>query len=366
MALSLLELLPEDLLRLHPELRIEEARQIVAIAQRDGSLPAVTPIGLRRGPYLAARSATVVERLEVIAREPSRVDPFVKLALRAPDGAVIETVQIPLERPGRLAVCVSSQVGCALGCAFCGTGRLGLHRNLKAWEIVEQVRAVRAALPEPSQRIHSLLFQGMGEPLANLRAVVRAVRVLSGQSAVAIGTRNVTVCTAGIASALPELVRELPLSRVGLSIGSALSATRRSLMPIEERHPLEHCLGILADHARASRTAPMLAYTLLAGVNDDDTELAAFCELLRRFVERAGLPPRVSLLRYNPFDEAGPFQPSSPERLQAFRRAVGDLGVPVVRRYSGGADIGAACGQLGARLFDFRSAGVPHHVKSSS
>jgi 23S rRNA (adenine2503-C2)-methyltransferase len=94
----------------------------------------------------------------------------------------------------------------------------------------------------------------------------------------------------------------------------------------------------------------MLAYTLLAGVNDDNEQLAAFCDLLRQFVARAGLPPRVSLARYNTPDRAGPFSPASAGRVEAFRAAIGAIGVPVVRRYSGGADVGAACGQLGSRL----------------
>jgi 23S rRNA (adenine2503-C2)-methyltransferase len=347
--LTLLEMLPEDVLRLDPGLSLADARRIVALAQRHGALPEITPVGLRRGPYLAARAAAAVARLRVVLRQASRVDPFVKLALGAPDGAVVEAVQIPLEHEGRVAVCVSSQVGCGLGCRFCGTGQLGLSRNLRAWEIVEQVRAVRESLPG-SKRVHSVLFQGMGEPLANLRAVVRAVRVLTLPSSVSVSARNVTICTVGIASALPELLRELPLVRVGLSIGSALPATRRALCPIEDRHPLAECVQILAGHARATRTAPMLAYTLLAGVNDDERELAAFLELLHGFVERAGMPPRVSLIRYNPVDEGCPFAPASDERLQAFRAAIGAIGVPVVRRYSGGADILAACGQLGRAL----------------
>ncbi len=347
--LSLLELLPDELARLRPDLTPAEARRMLAIAQREGALPAVTPVGLRRGPYLAAREALGVQHLEPILRAESRVDPFVKLALRAPDGEVIETVQIPLERAGRVAVCVSSQVGCGLACRFCGTGQLGLRRNLRAWEIVEQVRRVRESLPAGA-RVHGVLFQGMGEPLANLRAVVRAIRVLSEPSSVSVSARNITVCSVGIASALPELMRELPLVRLGLSLGSALPATRRALIPLEEHHPLERSLELLADHARATRNAPLLAYLLLAGVNDDDAQLAALSALLGRFVARAGLPPRVSLLRYNPVEAGGRFEPASDERLQAFRAAIGGLGIPVVRRYSGGADVGAACGQLGQAL----------------
>src|SRR5262249_50119220 len=146
---------------------------------------------IRRCAADAVIANAALRSLGVIAETPSRIDPFVKYLLGS-GAARFEAVRIPLEHADRYCVCVSSQVGCALGCAFCATGRVGLARNLEAWEIVEQVRVVRARLP--SGRVHGVVFQGMGEPLANLDAVLDAIRVLTDPCALGIDARAITVC----------------------------------------------------------------------------------------------------------------------------------------------------------------------------
>jgi 23S rRNA (adenine2503-C2)-methyltransferase len=232
---------------------------------------------------------------------------------------------------------------------FCGTARLGWRRNLAAWEIVDQVRQVRVRLP-PGTRVHGVVFQGMGEPLLNLEALVCAARILSEPSGLAIDARNVTICTAGIARALPRLFGELPRARLALSIGSARPETRAVLMPIERTVPLRSSLELLAGQARRTGIAPVLSYTLIRDQNDSEPELLALRGLVREFVGRAGVRPRVSLVRYNCLGPDDPLGPASAERMEEFRRGIGELGVPVVRRYSGGADVGAACGQLGLTM----------------
>jgi 23S rRNA (adenine2503-C2)-methyltransferase len=329
-----------------PGLSLAEARRIFALVCRHGSLPPVTPAGLRRELYLRVRAEFPTPELELVAEQPSALDPFIKYCFAAPDGAPVETVRIPLERAGRCVVCVSSQVGCPLGCVFCGTARLGWRRNLDAWEIVEQVRQVRVRLPAGA-RVHGVVFQGMGEPLLNLEAVLRAARGLSQPSGLAIDARNVTICTAGIARALPRLLAELPRVRLALSIGSARPETRAVLMPSERSQPLASSLELLADHARRTGIAPVLSYTLIGGQNDTEPELSALLRMVQDFVGRAEVRPRVSLVSYNRLGPDDPLEPASAERMGEFRRAIGALGVPVVRRYSGGADVGAACGQLG-------------------
>jgi 23S rRNA (adenine2503-C2)-methyltransferase len=341
--------LPEELVSAAPGVTLPEARRLVAHVHRHGRLPGVTPAGVLRTSMAAVRARFSVPALEPVEHRASRLDPFVKHAFRAPDGSVVESVRIPLERAGRFVACVSSQVGCGLGCVFCGTGRMGLGRNLEAWEIVEQVRLVREALPDGG-RLRGVVFQGMGEPLANLTAVLRALRVISEPSALAVDARNVTVCTAGLGSAFARLFEAAPNVRVGVSIGSAIPERRARLMPLERSQPLAQVLERLADHAARTRIAPMLAYTLLGGVNDGDDEIDAMAALARGFAERSGIKPRISLLAYNPFGCDDAFGPSSAERVEAFRAGLGRLGIPVVRRYSGGADVGAACGQLGIRL----------------
>ena len=342
----LLSTLPEELLDRVPAATLAEARRLLSVSHRLGALPPVTPTGVRKTVMLAVRQLYDVPVLSIDQRIPSSLDPFVKYAFRAPDNAVIEAVRIPLERPGRFVVCVSSQVGCAMGCAFCGTARMGLARNLSAWEIVDQVRLVRADLP-PHTHVHGVVFQGMGEPLANVREVVRAARVISNPSALQVDARNVTVCTSGLGSALPTLFESLPNARLAVSIGSAIPEKRQRLIPLEKRWPLTAVLDLLADQARRTRIAPMWAWTLLRGVNDGDDEVDAMRGLVDRFSERSGMKPRLSLLSYNRIAADDTQESSSPERVDAIRSALGSLGIPVVRRYSGGSDVGAACGQLG-------------------
>lgn len=337
--------LPEDLLQAVPTLTEREARKILSWVHRTGRLPDKTPSGIRRDPYLEVFGRFHVEDLTVVERAPSQLDPFVKLGFSCPDGAFVEAVRIPLEKPGRFVACVSSQAGCGLGCAFCATGKLGLARNLNAWEIVQQVRHIRAELPSPG-RIHGVVFQGMGDPLANLSAVIRSVRVMTNPSLLAIDARAITVCSAGILKSLPMLFSELPQVRVAISLGSAIPEVRAQLMPIEKANPLTKVLDAVADQARATTIAPMLAYTLLHEVNDNEENLDALARLLDDFTRRAGFPPRLSLIQYNSYPSST-FCASTSDRTDAFRTKLGAMGIPVVRRYSGGSDVGAACGQLG-------------------
>jgi 23S rRNA (adenine2503-C2)-methyltransferase len=407
--LALQATLPDELARAC-NIDVSDARRIVSLVHRRGALPDRSPATIRRAALDAARAAGHVPGIELVDRRASSVDPFVKFAFRLPDGAVIETVRIPLEQPGRYSVCVSSQVGCALACAFCATGRMGLARNLEVWEIVEQVRRVRIDLEEnppslpgslpgglgaqpgmpgedtkrttaglgaqpgmpgegtkrttaglgaqpgmPTEdtkhtaraRVHGVLFQGMGEPLANAERVIAAVRVMSEPSALAIDMRNITVCTSGLPSGIRMLLREVPAVRLGLSIGSARSGERRAIMPIDSAHPLAEVLAAAGEHARATRMAPMFAYTLLAGVNDGDEDANALADLARAFAEAHGVRPRLSLIPYNSIAKEGAADPFGPSgRLAAFREALGARGVGSIVRYSGGGDVGAACGQL--------------------
>jgi 23S rRNA (adenine2503-C2)-methyltransferase len=344
-----------------PALSLEEARRVVAQVHRDEA-PSTPSSGIRRTSREAVLAAGYgVPRLGMESERKSQVDPFVKYALRTHDGQVIETVRIPLERPGRFSVCVSSQVGCALACAFCATGRLGLRRNLETWEIVEQVRVVRRGLsPELGRepgRVHGVVFQGMGEPMANLDRVLAAIDVMSDPSALAIDARAMTVCTSGLPSGIRRLAREAPRVRLGLSIGSALGDTRRRLMPIERSHSLDEVLDAACEHATATGLAPMWAVTLLAGVNDGVEHAHALGDLVDRFRQRTGRSPRLSVIPYNAIgpgegepEGSDPFERASDDRERAFRDALRERGVFSHKRYSGGSDVGAACGQLAARV----------------
>jgi 23S rRNA (adenine2503-C2)-methyltransferase len=338
---------PDALVAAIPALVLGEARKIVSLVHRDRPLPR-SASWARRGVLDRVRAETFVPTLEVVARHESADDPFVKLALALADGPLVETVRIPLERAGRFSACVSSQVGCALGCTFCATGRMGLARNLETWEIVEQVRAVRRTLDATrGERVHGVVFQGMGEPLASADRVLGAIEVLCDPCALAIDARSITVCTSGIPAGIVRLAEAAPRVRLGLSIGSARSAVRRRLMPIDAAHPLEDVLEASVFHARLTGLAPMWAVTLLGGVNDTDDDGRALAALARDFEARTGKRPRISVVPYNSVQATDdPFERSSVASEARFREALRDGGFGSHKRYSGGSDVAAACGQL--------------------
>lgn len=328
---------------------IEDARKIVAASHRGTPLSAPDAC-IRRTSRAALEGHTFLPSLRVVELHRSAVDPFVKLLLES-GGQTFETVRIPLEKPGRFSVCVSSQVGCALGCAFCATGRMGLTRNLEVWEIVEQVREVRRTL-EAGQRVSGVVFQGMGEPLANLDRVLEAIAVFSEPCALAIDARNITVCTAGLPAGIRRLAREAPKVRLGLSLGSARRDVRRRLMPIDEAHPFEEVIEAVADHARLTGMSPMWAVTPLQGVNDTAEDARALAALAKDFAARTGVRPRISVIPYNAITsspETDPFARTEIGEEEAFRGVLHALLVPTHKRYSGGGDVGAACGQLAQR-----------------
>jgi 23S rRNA (adenine2503-C2)-methyltransferase len=337
---------------------LAEARKIIAAVHRNDDIVGLS--GVRRVTADAVRAAAHVPTLEVRAVLPSAIDPFVKLALSTNDGHVIETVRIPLERAGRFSACVSSQAGCALACTFCATGRMGLARNLATWEIVEQVRLVRGTLAR-GERVHGVVFQGMGEPLANVDRVVEAIRVMCDPCALAIDARAMTVCTSGLPSGIRRLGRDLPKVRLAVSIASARREVRRRLMPIDDTYSLGEVIDAVEEHARVTGLAPMWAVTPLAGVNDTDDDARALSELASGFEARVGVRPRVSVVPYNAIGEPGrdPFARGDVSRFVA--RLVAHGLRPHVR-YSGGADVAAACGQLG--LLSARS-GAPQKTQTA-
>ncbi len=315
----------------------------------NGHVPHVRAVALD-----ALRERAWAPTLEVIERRASAVDSFEKVLFLTADGGRFEALRIPLERADRCTVCVSSQIGCALGCAFCATGRLGLGRNLEAWEIVEQVRQLRLGLPT-GVRVHGVVFQGMGEPLANIDRVLAAIRVLTDPSALAINARAITVSTAGLPAGIRRLAHEAPSVRLAISIASALPHKRRRLMPIDGVHGLPQVIDAAVEHARITRQSPMFALTLLRGINDGEADATALADLLLDFATRTGIRARLSIIPYNEIGSepaqgsTEPFARTCKAVEDTFRDLLAARGVFSHRRYSGGADIAAACGQLAAK-----------------
>jgi 23S rRNA (adenine2503-C2)-methyltransferase len=319
------------------------ARRVQAAVLRGGTaevpteLPEVSPRLLAR-----IRQATAVPRLELLERAVSARDGFTKYLFRGAGPERFEAVRIPLlHRPvdPKYVVCVSSQVGCALGCAFCATARLGFRRNLATWEIVDQVVQIQADSAHP---VRGVVFMGMGEPLLNYDRVMRAAQILSEPCGVAVAAKAITVSTVGIVPMIRRFTAERRPYRLVVSLTSADAERRRELLPVEASYPLPELVEALRAYHRATGRRVTLAWTMLAGVNtrpEDARQLAALT---------AGLPIKVDLIDVN--DPTGRFRPPTRAELTVFRDALrAEVGAPVVRRYSGGQDVAGGCGMLVGR-----------------
>jgi 23S rRNA (adenine2503-C2)-methyltransferase len=264
------------------------------------------------------------------------VDGTRKLAFRLDGGARVESVIIP--EGGRLTVCVSSQAGCAMGCRFCATARMGLVRDLRAGEIIGQVRAAQVEIrPDP---VTNIVFMGMGEPLANYDAVYTALEILTAPWGLGFSPRRVTVSTVGLVPGIERLVAESRVN-VAVSLAATTDVVRTRLIPVNRRYPL----GVLLEACRRlplpRRKRLFFEYVLLGGVNDGDADARRLIDLLR------GIPSKVNLLAFNPFPLAG-FTPSPRQRVLRFQSILREGGLQTNLRESRGGDIQAACGQLAA------------------
>jgi 23S rRNA (adenine2503-C2)-methyltransferase len=302
----------------------------------------------RGEPLRRARNVRreVLDRVEALASpgalsELERVDAadgFRKYLLACPDGARLEAVRIPLFDTHHVA-CLSSQAGCAMGCAFCATGGLGLDRSLQAWEMVAQLLHLRADSARP---ITGVVFMGQGEPFANYEAVLDAAYALCDPSGARIDARRISISTAGLVPQIRRFTAEGHKFRLCVSLNAALPEKRRALMPIGRAWPLDELVDAVRGHA-AAQGRVTLEYVMMAGVNTGEEDAAALGALLR------GIPVRLNPIAVN--DASGRFRPPSEAEWNEFRdRLARHLpGQPIVRRYSGGQDRHAACGMLASR-----------------
>ncbi|WP_373047253.1 radical SAM protein [Vulgatibacter sp.] len=273
-------------------------------------------------------------RLEVVTRRTDPADGFTKYLFALPDGQRVETVRIPIFDT-HYVVCVSSQVGCALACDFCATGRMGFKRNLEPWEIVEQVLAVREEADRP---VRGVVFMGMGEPLLNYRNVIAAAQILSHPAGGAIDAKAITISTAGWVPMIRRFTEEGHNFRLAVSLTSAIPEKRVEVMPVERRWPLDELMAAVRDYAASRKTRAMLAYVVIKGFNTGREDAAALKELI------GDVPVKIDLIDVN--DATGTYLPPDADELEAFRDHLQILGCPVVRRYSGGKSIEGACGML--------------------
>ncbi|MBF0625061.1 MAG: 23S rRNA (adenine(2503)-C(2))-methyltransferase RlmN [Magnetococcales bacterium] len=291
-------------------------------------------------PFRARLMASCAPLRPAIRAHQVSADGTEKWLLGLADGQVIETVYIPEDARGTL--CVSSQAGCSLNCPFCHTGRQGFARNLTSAEIVEQVLLARGELLLRARRVTNVVLMGMGEPLYNYDAVARAVHILMDDAGLAIGSRKITLSTAGVVPRLDAVGRELGVN-LAISLHAAREEVRNRLVPLNRKYGLGDLRAALLNYPLKSGRRVTWEYVLLDGVNDRLDDARAFGAYLQ------GIPSKINLIPFNPWPGTA-FRPSSPEVILRFQEALHRQGFVTVIRDSRGADIAAACGQLKGQL----------------
>jgi 23S rRNA (adenine2503-C2)-methyltransferase len=321
------------------------------------------------GPLRTRLEAIELPRTLEITEERRAADDTRKLLVRMRDGATVETVLIPgvtgpkgqlpapveameegdsddeeedgpePDAPVRVTQCISTQVGCAMGCVFCASGVAGLKRNLGADEIVAQVLAGRARL-DAGERLSNVVYMGMGEPLANYEATARSLRLLTHPDGIALSARRITVSTSGLVPEIARLGSDFG-GRIGLAISlhAADDETRTRLMPINKKYPLPVLMDSLRAYPLFARRRITIEYTLVAGKNDEPGEARKLVKLLR------SLPVKVNLIPMNPI-AASSLGPPDLRGVLEFQRILCDAGYSCFIRRRRGDDVAAACGQL--------------------
>ncbi len=289
---------------------------------------------------LAEHFTLLTGSLTVLRRQDSKDGLTSKVLLQFPDGASVEAVL--MHHDYGYSICLSSQVGCSMGCAFCASGLLGCQRDLTAGEILAQLYYFQRELTPKEERISRLVVMGSGEPLLNLEAVLKALDILHSDFAQGIGYRNMTISTCGIVPGINELVRQKRTINLAVSLHSGDMEMRSRLMPINKKYPLDLVIAAADLYQKENGRQTMYEYILLAGLNDTTQAADALIKALR------GKNCVVNLIPANPVPEKG-FQRPTEAGVNAFFQLLKKAKLNVTLRKEMGKDIDAACGQLRAR-----------------
>ncbi|MDR2189357.1 MAG: 23S rRNA (adenine(2503)-C(2))-methyltransferase RlmN [Azonexus sp.] len=323
------------------------ARQVLRWIHRAGvaDFAAMTDIAKSLRDKLKTRA--VVYPPPVIADQGS-ADGTRKFLIDVGNGNAVETVFIPEDDRGTL--CVSTQAGCALECAFCATGQQGFNRNLTVAEIIGQLWQANQALGVrhgDERAISNVVLMGMGEPLANFDNVVAALRLMLDDNAYGLSRRRVTVSTSGLVPAIDRLRDECPVA-LAVSLHAPNDLLRNQLVPINQKYPLSELMAACQRYLdKAPRDFVTFEYVMLAGINDSDAHARELLALVKR------VPCKFNLIPFNPFP-GSPFRRSSGERLRRFADTLIEAGIVTTTRKTRGGDIDAACGQLAGQVRDRR------------
>jgi len=337
---SLFDLVPEELrerLVGHPSYR---ASQIWQGAYRDlaAGYDGIMTLPLRLRRELAdALPFPVLEPVEELASPDRRTR---KTLFRLGDGETIEAVT--MEFHDRCTACVSSQIGCPVGCPFCATGQSGFLRNLTAGEIVAQVLHAARQLRGVGRTLSHVVYMGMGEPMLNLDAVLRSIRILNDPEGFGLGARSFTVSTAGVVPGIDRLADEQPQVNLAVSLHASKDSLRDRLVPLNRRYPIPRLLEACRRYLEVTHRRITFEFALIDGVNDGIDDARAAARLL------SDLLCHVNLIAYNPTGGSSS-QRSPRDRVDAFGRVLSAAGISVTIRRPMGLEIEAGCGQLRAR-----------------
>ncbi len=317
-------------------------RQILAWVYRPGINEFAQMTDLAKEFRAVLHKTAYISRFKDSRIECSR-DGTVKFAFRLHDDHVIESVLIPEE--DRNTLCLSTQVGCAMGCVFCLTGTMGFHRNLTTAEIINQVCAVRDwTLAQDQGTLTNIVFMGMGEPLANFTNLLNAISLLTEQRGLDFSNRRITVSTCGLVPQMTMLGEQTDVN-LAVSLHAVNDTIRSALMPINKRYPLSALIEACRTYRQKKRQRVMIEYTLLEGINDTEADADKLAVLLHC------VPCKINLLAVNPVDDSR-FRSPPQQQVLRFQQILRDHGLTVFIRQSRGEDIAAACGQLAGKGWD--------------
>lgn len=266
-----------------------------------------------------------------------------KILFRLEDGLFIESVLIPGKN--HWTICVSTQAGCAMGCAFCMTGREGLKRNLLPSEITGQIRVLRTAMPE-GDNIKNIVMMGMGEPLANYENTLKAIRIITSDFGFGFSNRKITVSTCGLAPMIEQLGKDICVN-LAISLNAPDNETRSALMPVNKKYPIETILDACENYPMPGRRMLTFEYILIAGINDSPKDAERLARLLKR------IRCKLNLILFNEFP-GSPFKAPSQEAVHTFQQILLNHHYTSIIRASKGSDILAACGQLSGQVEEWR------------
>jgi 23S rRNA (adenine2503-C2)-methyltransferase len=283
--------------------------------------------------------AYVVRSLEIESAKTSSADGTTRYFFKTQKGEIVSCVYLPYE--DRHSLCLSTQVGCAWACAFCASGLVKFERNLTPAEILDQVFLVEAASGKP---LDSLLFMGMGEPLANYNNLVQALQMIRSEFGLNMGARHVTVSTCGLAPQIEKLAAEAPKVNLAISLHAANDELRKTLLPKSSKWTIKELMNAAKIYSKTTGARVTFEYIVLDGVNDSERDAKRLANLVRGPAQHGDY--WVNLIAYNPVPGL-PYRRPTDEKIEAFKEILTARHVPVRLRKPQGVDIGAGCGQLG-------------------